>query len=153
LIEEIKNYLQVTADFAKEHHNNDWPYSCISDFILKNGKAYKLHYSAKFLPQGRMGECFRNALHFVERGGKDFKYVEGYAFSVCIPMMHAWAAEGNHVFDPTWKDGQAYFGVEFPLSYVRKVIFQREKWGVIDAWDIGFPLLTGKHEYPIKGGD
>ena len=156
MIEEIKNYLEVTASFSQKHQNKDWSYSCISDFILKNGKAYTADMDwivrTDFtFAKGKTKECFTNTFNFVESiGEENFKYVEGYAYSIAIPMLHAWAVDENGwVFDPTWKDGKAYFGVEFPLDYVRKIILQRKRWGVFDAWEIGFPLLTGEHEYPI----
>jgi hypothetical protein len=58
--------------------------------------------------------------------------------------MHAWCVnKKGEVFDPTWKDGDEYFGVPFKLDFVRKTILQRKKYGVIDNWEKKWPLLVG----------
>ena len=123
-------------------------YQCNEQFVRENGQLFKPKPLLSYIKKGRTHECFMNAYHCAER--HNLLYVEGYAHSV-IPTMHAWIAdETGNAFDPTWKKmGEEYFGVVFPLEYVNKIIFARECYGVIDSWELGFPLLTGEHEYPI----
>ena len=76
MIDEIKVYLQMTAKFARPYKNKHWPYSCISDFILKHGKVYRPHYFDK-IQMGRLGKCYSNAFNFIQDEGEcDFRYVE-----------------------------------------------------------------------------
>ena len=141
----MKEYLEKMIEMIKNiRKNNEFPYSCFEEFVLKNGKQFKNHQD-QHIRYGRMKECYRNAYRFAE--AKSLIYVEGYAtFSgIGLPVLHAWCAdkEGN-VYDPTWKKGDEYYGVPFDMSFVRKTILRTKKFGVIDNWEMGFPLLTGK---------
>ena len=73
-------------------------------------------------------------------------YVEGYAHSI-IPVLHAWVTDGKNALDPTWDNGKKYYGVIFPFWYVTKILLKRKAYGVIDCWELDFPLLTGKDNY------
>lgn len=132
-------------------------YNNLYDFVLKTGRPHKVPKRRPPIPLWKKGECFMNAFkivddYFLERKSLgQLTYVEGYAYTVGIPMLHAWAIDPyDCVFDPTWEEGKAYYGVEFPLDYVRKVILKRKAWGVLDCWEIGWPLLTGEDDYPIR---
>jgi len=81
----------------------------------------------------------------------DYTYVEGYAFGI-IPIVHAWVVDSNGtVVDNTWREDlvesedRAYLGIPLKLSYVNKVIVRREKFGVLDCWELEWPLMTGEH--------
>ena len=147
----IKDYLQLVIEAARSRpaQNAHWPYCCIEDFVLRNGKHYS-EMAAKRIKKGEAKLCFMNSYKFAEKYG--FGYVEGYSItSLGLPMLHAWnTTVDGRIVDSTWKDGRAYFGVELPLWYVNKVIFRRESYGVLDCWEIGWPLLTGKHRWPLN---
>jgi len=145
---EIQSYLEqlVAARklFLKDQDNGrGWPYLCVEDFVLRNGR-----YMGNMSPlpngvrRGSLGNCFKNAFELALE--KNWTYCEGYAVAV-IPISHAWVLDDKgNVIDPTWKEGTDYFGVEIPLSYATKTILRREAYGVIDAWEIGYPLLKGE---------
>jgi len=145
----VKDYLEGSAELRKMHRTPDaladHKHKSFEEFLLAEGREME---PGEVRLNGEIKECFMNAYHCAER--HNLLYVEGYAHSV-IPTMHAWIAdETGNAFDPTWKKmGEEYFGVVFPLEYVNKIIFARECYGVIDSWELGFPLLTGEHEYPI----
>lgn len=94
-------------------------------------------------PKGTIKECFRNAyLLAVEH---NLIYYEGYAMGV-IPVLHAWCLDKDfHVIDTTWETGTEYFGVFFSIKYVSKVLLERKSYGVIDNWEMKWPLLRGGH--------
>lgn len=65
---------------------------------------------------GQLGQCYENAYHLAMNQG--LHYVEGLAIpgAVGFAMDHAWCVDDDgQVFDPTWDNGQDYFGV--PFSY------------------------------------
>lgn len=115
--------------------------------------------------------CYRNAWQLVEAGnaaGLDFEYVEGFANSL-IPTGHAWASWKGKPIDVTWsKDmltrgrhtsaqkmvdrineniiGNAYYGYEIPLSYLRDFIHRNGTTGpVLQDYDNHFKaVMSGK---------
>jgi len=151
-MEEIIKYLEIETSIFNTGHNN-FAYRSIGEFILKNGICYS-QISKKKYPKGATKQCFRNAYKLAERDD-GLTYVEGYALTsnIPIPLMHAWVVDKDGaVIDNTWRPvGVEYFGVPFDIQYVNKIIFEREKYGVIDCWEIGWPLLTGKHIYKGNG--
>ena len=151
---EIKEYLETVRKVQSEMNskNTEYPFISIEDFVLKNGQLFRTDPSIK-VKRGQMKDCFMNAQRLAE--GKGYRYVEGYAAGI-IPMLHGWVVDENGtVIDPTWKDHDAvYFGVVIPIEYVWKANVLRKAYGVLDAWDIGFPLLTGEHkldDYEVRG--
>lgn len=63
---------------------------------------------------GRLGECYVNAYYLAMNQG--LHYTEGMAIhgKVGFPMDHAWCVDdAGQVYDPTWDNGQDYFGVAF----------------------------------------
>ena len=139
----VRDYLEKVTETARQIRSSK-KYSCIEEFVLKNGQEFTSQ-NGKKLKRGRMKECFKNAYHLADDSA--LIYVEGYATSLGlgVPFLHAWCVDTEgKVYDPTWKNGGEYFGVPFDLKYVRKTIFRREKFGVIDNVEMGFPLLVGK---------
>lgn len=141
----MKEYLEKMTVMVRSIRNNkEFTYSCFEEFVLKNGREFSNHQKKK-IKRGKMKECFRNAFHYA--CDFDLIYVEGFAtFSgLALPVLHAWCVdkEGN-VFDPTWKEGDEYYGVPFEMDYVRKTILQRKKFGIIDNYEQGFPLLKSE---------
>lgn len=151
VIETMREYLETINKQLPAREG--FKYRSIYEFLLRNGQEYPK--VRKRMPtgvrRGRSKECFRNAFYLaMEREPYGWKYVEGMAFSVAIPMMHAWVVDDKGcVVDPTWKDGKDYFGVELPFHYVQKTVFKKKTFGVVDAYELRWPLLTGKDKYPI----
>jgi len=129
-----------------------WKYKSIYEFILDNGKEYNFTTDVEYI-FSKPKECFMNAYNFINSNSDfDLIYVEGYAISdkVNLPLYHAWAVdESGIVYDPTWRNGKEYYGVEFPMSYVSAILCEVGRIGVIDAWECHYPLLSGLHKYPI----
>ena len=141
------DYLKMVVKVRNSAPPPSLKYSCIEEFVLKNGKAYdEVRAFPRDLKKGKMRECFRNAaLLSMEKG---WVYVEGYATSI-IPTLHAWCADDEgKVVDPTWNDGQDYFGVSFSGEYLRKTLIRKKTFGLLDNLEMGFPLLTGEHPFP-----
>jgi hypothetical protein len=46
--------------------------------------------------------------------------------------------------DPTGGTGREYFGIPFRLDYVLRMQEQAGHPGVLDAWELGWPLLRGE---------
>ena len=66
--------------------------------------------------------CFSNALLLMRRD-LDLSYCEGYAQygGVPLPIHHAWCVtQAGGVVDPTWADGDGYFGVWFGREYATR---------------------------------
>jgi hypothetical protein len=142
MIEYLQTVREVQSGTGQK--NTQFPFISIEDYLLKNGKFFRTDPSIK-VHRGEMKECFMNAQRLAQMKG--YRYVEGYASGI-IPTLHAWVInEHDVVLDPTWNDEDAvYFGVVIPMAYVLKVNLLRKAYGVLDAWEIDYPLLTGKHK-------
>jgi len=122
-------------------------FSTILDLVLKHGRRYTL----KPLPEGRWhGDfqlCFANALRAAKAGR--WIYVEGYAIrhgTGGTAVLHAWVTDPNDptvAYDPTWSDGAEYFGIPFRVDYVLAMRKKAGHPGVLDAWELRWPLVTG----------
>jgi hypothetical protein len=150
-VNETEHYLkQLVATrklfFQEQDSKRDWPYLCVEDFVLKKGRPMgNMMPLPKGVKKGQLGDCFKNAFELaMERG---WTYCEGFATAV-IPTAHAWVLNGGGVIDPTWTEGKDYYGVEIPLQYAIKTVLRREAYGVLDAWEIGYPLLKGEETLP-----
>jgi hypothetical protein len=144
-VKDTKSYLLMIRKMHIKMRNKkkpkEWAYYSIEDFILKNGKQMKEGVLPKGVKRGKMMDCFKNAFELAQEKG--YSYCEGYAFSM-LHTNHAWCLHDGKVVDPTWTDGVDYFGVEFPMNTVRKIILKSEHYGILDTPQIGFPLLTGE---------
>ena len=83
---------------------------------------------------GVIKQCFDNAYKLAKRRG--WRYVEGIAHGVVIPMHHAWCVDDNgNVVDNTWREvGESYCGVEIPTAYVAYVRRTTGLWASLDNW-------------------
>jgi hypothetical protein len=145
-----KEWISQISDLISNARSNKWSYSSIEDFVLKNGKQYD--YAVSGVRKGKMKECFMNAYHLVQRD-PSLTYVEGYAKTKNLPIavLHAWAVDKDgNVHDPTWEDGSSYFGVSFSRDFVEETIVSKGTYGVIDNYEQGFPLLSGKSSKEVK---
>lgn len=97
----------------------------------------------------KLGEpklCFMNAYQYM-LSHDDIIYVEGYANRV-IPLMHAWCVDKTGVvLETTWEEpGEAYFGVAINREYVFDIVLKARRYGVLDAWDLKWPILADPPE-------
>lgn len=141
---DVLNYLKSIYVF---HQNPilrpDFKYHSIEAFVLKNGKEMgKRSERSDNYPKAKQKECFRNAyLLAVEH---DLTYCEGYAMGI-IPVLHAWCLDKDDlVIDVTWKDGTEYVGVPFQTKYISRILLERKSYGIIDNWEMKWPLLRGE---------
>jgi len=146
---ETKAYLETIVAArqlyaAEQDAKRGWPYVCVEDFILKKGRSMgDMSPFPNGAKKGEIKNCFKNAFELALETG--WTYCEGYAFSVVLPLAHAWVLdEQGRVIDPTWREGKDYYGVEIPLQYATKTVLRREAYGVIDAYEVGYPLLSGE---------
>ncbi len=125
------------------------PYLCIEDFVLQHGQEFQWAPCPEEFRGGEMKECFKNAYQTCLLDEK-LRYVEGYARRTGVPVvvLHGWCVDENgKVLDPTWENGTWYFGVIFGRNYVSDVFKARKEYGVLEAWQLGSPLISGKHRY------
>ena len=148
ILRDVKEYLKLLQSFSN-NPDGVWSYNNIADFLLKEGKPM-LGLSKTLKGHYGKGFCYRTAFEIASSYG--YGYVEGYALCEgLIPLEHAWNVdnEGN-VIDGSWEDGVAYYGVEIPYWYVCKILFATKRHGILDTWDIGWPLISGKHGWPLE---
>lgn len=142
----LEEIIKVRKAFSANRASNpSLKYICIEEFVLQNGREYTTQAKKKFR-HGRLGQCYKNAYHLAD-SNPELIYVEGYASTKMLgfPFAHAWCVDRDGlIYDPTWKDGDKYYGVEFSLSYVTQVILKRRCYGVIDNWENHWPLLNGE---------
>jgi len=149
--EELIEYLTQEAKLVSRRTGMSmWSYACLSDLVSREGVAFPWASKPAHIAWGTEGECYRNA-YYLATENPDYTYVEGYAFGI-IPIVHAWVVDSNGtVVDNTWREDlvesedRAYLGIPLKLSYVNKVIVRREKFGVLDCWELEWPLMTGEH--------
>ena len=136
----IKQYLKQEIELIKTMHRNKiGGYLSVSEFIYKNGQLFKPGPLPKNVRRGPMKQCFRNAaLLSMETS---YYYAEGYALSI-IPTIHAWCInKKGKVIDPTWEDGKEYYGIVIKKSYLLKYLLKYKRYGLIENWEDGYPLL------------
>lgn len=135
----IKDYLGATVKMREMMREQggiarDWKYVGIDHLILDNGRRWSK--VSKDLPEGlkrgKMGDCYSNAFD-AARANPDLTYVEGYAQTSFMPLMHAWVVDrSGTVYDPTWEHGTSseYFGVPLSTDFVGRVIVQQGHYSV-----------------------
>ena len=121
-------------------------FATVRDLVLHHGRAY----ANKSLPQGEWARdsqaCHANALHAAMTGR--WVYVEGFAIPAKgdLAVLHAWVTNPKNpvvAHDPTWGNGREYFGIPFRLDYVLRMHQKTGHPGVLDAWELGWPILRG----------
>jgi hypothetical protein len=143
----VETYMQAMMKMREMNKDklpkpNGWKYSCMEDFVLANGRLFTYKPLPKKIKRGEMKLCYMNAYHLV-MAKPELIYVEGFAAGI-IPTAHAWCVDRKgRVYDPTWQDGQEYFGVPFDPIFVLETIAKREHYGVIDDWENKWPLIQG----------
>jgi hypothetical protein len=76
-------------------------------------------------------------------------YIEGFAIPATggLAVLHAWVTNPEHpvvAYDPTWGTGREYFGIPFRLDYVLGMHEKTGRPGILDVWELGWPLLRGE---------
>lgn len=136
----------INASQIAHHQVVGSAFATVRDLVLRHGHSY----TRKPLPRGRWSRapqaCFANALAAALTGR--WVYVEGFAMHRPggLAVLHAWVTDPQQptlAYDPTWKQGHEYFGIPFTLEYVLRVHARGGRAGVLDAWELGWPLLRG----------
>ena len=151
-MKELMAYMKMVVK-ARKSQKTDLKYSCFEDFVLANGREFKIEPGPVKFRMGEARQCFMNSFHLSQIPREpSLIYCEGFAMGV-IPLLHAWCVDSNgNVYDPTWNPiGTAYFGVPFDEKFVMKTALARRKFGLIDDWQDGFPLLLGGEDFLYKG--
>lgn len=121
-------------------------FATVRDLVIHHGRTY----SSKPLPHGGWSRglqaCYANALQAAMT--RKWVYVEGFAIPTSgdLAVLHAWVTNPKNptvAHDPTWGNGREYLGIPFRLDYVLRVQERAGHPGVLDAWELGWPLLRG----------
>jgi len=103
-------------------------------FLLSYGQSFEIRHdwpSEVPLQRGRLKQCYCNASRAAEHSR--FVYCEGVAFSGCLHLPHAWVFDlkTRTAYDPTWEDGEDYFGVPISTRFLRRVEMERLTYGAL----------------------
>ena len=119
----------------------------IRDLVAQHGRPFRIQP----LPRGHWSRglqaCYANALSAAMTGR--WVYVEGFAIPAKggLAVLHAWVTDPKNpavAYDPTWRNGREYFGIPFQLYYVLRMHNKTGHPGVLDAWELSWPLLRGE---------
>ena len=152
----LKEYLEKHTAWLKEYGapgTKDFKYRCIEDFVLQNGREFIPAELPSGYELGEKKECFTNAIHLAVQ--KDLVYVEGYCFQI-IPFHHAWCVDRDGtLIEPTLEKplDYEYFGVGFNSAWAMGHMMKRGYYGLLDDWENGWPILTGKVDPVLATGD
>jgi hypothetical protein len=111
------------------------------DWILRTGKTFTI--TKEPVERGEMKKCYYNAQNLALDG--KVLYFEGWATTktLGIPFEHGFNAVNNIVIDPTWTDGDLYFGINIPVDYIKKHWI---KSGMAESLLPRYYLEKGKNE-------
>lgn len=168
-VELLRKQLEIAAEVRKRYAatlGRTEPFIGPEDLVLKHGTIYKpTRKKPPTSPIPRM--CYQNAYRVAVRKGSQWVYCEGFAVaSHGLALEHAWvtrAASPGEAYDLAWSydERNAYMGIAFKPEFVRAVFKasgRLQQFSVLNAWWMGFPLLTGKVNLadvgwgpPVKG--
>lgn len=148
---ELRAFLRAMRDMIEAHPSpgvRPWPYRSAEAFVLAHGRPWPWRPPPADLAWGRPRRCFENAATLAGALPERFGYVEGFASGPMLPLavQHAWCVDREgFVVDITWRgEGAAYFGVPFRRASLGKVLAERCRLPLIDAYEDRWPLLTGE---------
>lgn len=119
----FENILKLVNN-PKQREFYEWLIENGVHFEMKGSKVDSTMYHGS-KPRG--GACFYNSQLLAIEYPTLVKYYEGVAISkLGIPLDHAFVVMDGKVHDPTWADGQDYFGVHIPTKFIRKIWLQEE---------------------------
>ena len=141
---EIREFVQLTSRMARQSGRSFGVIPSVA-YVAEFGRVY----TTGTKPKGKLrqrGLCFRNAAQLAISNPSEYTYVEGYAYTVCIPMEHAWCVNrAGVVVDPTWGlEGKAYFGVPIRLDTLVAALDATQYYGVFGwaTWRKVYPILA-----------
>jgi hypothetical protein len=131
---------------------NQWRYFGVEALLLAEGRVFPP--SAKRSPIERVARaCFHQAYRLATRKGSKWLYCEGYAVSgsTGLAVHHAWVTPRSNpgdAYELAWPEDfgdAAYLGIAFDADFVRRmhVASERSTYGVLGAWWVDCPLLSG----------
>jgi len=148
----IKEYIDLNIGFLEENYNNEDEkgYKSIYHFLKKEGSEFNI-VDIKYTEEGIIKECFKNSLDLCFTNQEKYIYTEGYTITFGLPILHAWiTTTDGKIIDPTIrkheKVGSEYFGVQFDFNYVIETTNEKKTYGILDNYQMGFPILTGEHK-------
>lgn len=111
-------------------------------WLLKHGRPFEVRHEwprSVPLKRGRLKECFETCAKAAIHNSR-LIYCEGYGNGSICPVSHAWIldSETGIAYDPTWKDGEDYFGVPFDTDWLRHRLLSSGYYGILDTF--GQPL-------------
>ena len=141
----LTEYLDAHLTLMGRRMPSGWIYNGPLDLVRREATAYTriATYDAEVWNYtGSPRECFRDALLLAARNAEELTYVEGYAYRSLLPCHHAWCITGDReVIDATWDPaGVEYLGIPFWLEYVEDVTSERGYYGILDNWQMNYPL-------------
>lgn len=129
-INRLKSFLEKQAQFTKEvHPQQTWKYNSFEELVLDCGIEMSYAPLPENIDRGSPKNCYYNCLELL-REHPDLTYCEGYAQSedLPLPLFHAWLVdEDGLVVDPTWKSGDAYFGIWFNTKWFIDLLVSRNR--------------------------
>jgi len=143
----IEHQLRALHEGLVSHGMTVGPvFATMPELVLKHGQPFTRHEIAGGRWRNEMRACYGNSFDAARTG--QYIYVEGYAVGRVgwLPQHHAWVTDPKNTtvaYDPTWTEGAEYFGVMFRLEYIVSAFKKYGHPGVIDAWEHGWPLLSG----------
>lgn len=155
MIDDLRRGLELMVRMRREMRNpTNWQrglrYHGTEDLILQHGTVYRR--ATRRPPTHPIPKaCFHQSYRLAARKGSKWIYVEGFATSpdaIGIPVLHAWlttAETPGEAYDVAWTHPEAdYIGIPFDPGFVKAMRKRLGQYSVLDAWQIGYPLLTGE---------
>ena len=121
-------------------------FATIRELVVRRGSAYTIRPLPRGWWPGEPQACYANSLQAAI--ARKWVYVEGFAIPKpgSLAVLHAWVTNPYNsgvAYDPTWRAGREYFGIPFRLEYVLRMCERTGHPGVLDIWELGWPLLRG----------
>lgn len=139
------------GQMAEQANGWKYPFLNMQDLLLKHGRLFRLSPRRPVKPRPR--ECFYRAYRLTQRRDSRWVYCEGYGVNGAgLAVHHAWAIRPDQpalAVELAWADATpdetAYIGIPFRREFVRETFHagKRREYGVLDAWWMSHPILTG----------
>lgn len=156
IIDHMKHLIKIRERIFDKNKPDHIKYACIEDFVLKHGHYFQdvLDPIPRKYKYGPLKLCYKNAYQAALMSGGELIYCEGFAFSILIPVLHAWCIDlkGN-VIDVTWdrskftsinpEDKFEYYGIPFALDFVWDQMSKSKHYGILDCWELDFSHIRG----------